>query len=496
MAAAALAQGPEVAQAQVPTHVRADEPLIALLKKQRAAFLAAGPPSLERRLEDLDTLRRLVLDHREELAAAISKDFGHRSRHETLLSEILVTIEAIKHMRRNLAEWMTPERRWVSLLFFPGRTQIIYQPLGVIGIIAPWNFPVQLALAPLATALAAGNRVLLKPSEFTPATSALMRDLIGRAFPEDRVAVVVGGPEVGAAFSRLPFDHLLFTGSTSVGKKIMQAAAENLVPVTLELGGKSPFILDEDFAIDRAVGSLVMGKMTNAGQICVAPDYVLVPEARRDELVKAVQREVGRRYPKLLSNPDYTSILNRRHFERLRGLLSDAQQKGARLVEVNPAGERFTEGGSAESQAAHKLPLTLVLDPSDEMTVMKDEIFGPILPIVPYRTLDEAIEYVNARPRPLALYLFSDNETRQQRVLERTTSGGVCINETLLHVAQEDLPFGGVGASGMGAYHGREGFLAMSHKKPIFHQARINGTTLLRPPFGAKIERVLKFLLR
>lgn len=470
--------------------LRTDEPLTALLKKQRASFLEAGSPSLEQRLESLEKLRRVLVEHREDFATAISKDFGHRSRHETLLSEIMVSLEAIKHMRRNLAEWMSPERRWVSMLFFPGRSQVVYQPLGVVGVISPWNFPVQLAIEPLATALAAGNRVMLKPSEFTPATGALLKEVLGRAFPEDQVAVVLGGPEVGAAFSRLAFDHLLFTGSTSVGKKIMQAAAENLVPVTLELGGKSPFILDENFAMERAVGSLIMGKLTNAGQICIAPDYVLVPEGRRDELVTAVQREVKRRFPTLLNNPDYTSIINRRHFDRIKHLLGDAQQKGARLVEVNPGGERF------EDQTMHKLPLTLVLDPTDEMAVMQDEIFGPVLPVVPYRTLDEAIAFINARPRPLALYLFSDDEAKQQRVLSRTTSGGVSINETLLHAAQEDLPFGGVGASGMGAYHGREGFLAMSHRKPIFHQARWNGTALMRPPYGPRLERLMKLLLR
>lgn len=470
--------------------LRTDEPLTALLKKQRAAFLEAGSPSLEQRLEALDKLHRVLVDHREAFANAISRDFGHRSRHETLLSEIMVTVEAIKHMRRNLAEWMSPERRWVSMMFFPGRAQVVYQPLGVVGVISPWNFPVQLALDPVATALAAGNRVMLKPSEFTPATGALLKDVLGRAFSEDQIAVVLGGPDVAAAFSRLAFDHLLFTGSTSVGKKIMQAAAENLVPVTLELGGKSPLILDETFDMDRAVGSLVMGKLTNAGQICIAPDYVLVPEGRRDALVTAVQREVKRRFPKLLSNPDYTSIINRRHFDRIKHLLVDAQQKGARLVEVNPAGERF------EDQTMHKLPLVLVLDPTEDMAVMQDEIFGPVLPLVTYRTLDEAIAFINARPRPLALYLFSDDEAKQQRVLSRTTSGGVSINETLLHAAQEDLPFGGVGASGMGAYHGREGFLTLSHRKPIFHQARWNGTALVRPPYGARLERLMKLLLR
>ncbi|MFO0577516.1 MAG: coniferyl aldehyde dehydrogenase [Polyangia bacterium] len=461
-----------------------------MLKQQRAAFLEAGPPSLEQRLEDLDRLRRVLLENQENFAAAISKDFGHRSRHETLISEIFVSLEGIKHMRRNLAEWMSPERRWVSMLFFPGRSQVVYQPVGVVGVIAPWNFPVQLALLPVATALAAGNRVMLKPSEFTPATSALLKEALGRAFPDDKVAVVLGGPEVGAAFSRLAFDHLLFTGSTSVGRKIMQAAAENLVPVTLELGGKSPFIVDESFSMERAAGSLVTGKLTNAGQICIAPDYALVPEGRSDELVASLQREVGRRYPTMLNNPDYTSIVNHRHYERLRHLLSDAEAKGGRLVEVNPGGERFDDASK------HKLPLTLVLNPTEDMAVMQDEIFGPILPVVSYRTLDEAIGYVNARPRPLALYLFSDDEQRQQRVLERTTSGGVCINETLLHVAQEDLPFGGIGASGMGAYHGREGFLAMSHKKPVFHQARWNGTALMKPPYGPRLERLLKFMLR
>jgi coniferyl-aldehyde dehydrogenase len=385
---------------------------------------------------------------------------------------------------------MKPERRPVPLHFLPGRAQVVYQPLGVVGIISPWNYPVNLALAPLGAALAAGNRVMLKPSEYTPATATLLASLLGDAFPPDQVAVVTGGAEVGAAFAGLPCDHLFFTGSTSVGRVLMRAASENLVPVTLELGGKSPVLVDADYPLERAARSIAAGKLLNAGQTCIAPDYALVPAQEADRFVALFTREVERLYPRLLDNPDYTSIVNQRHYDRLRGLVDDARRKGAKVVEINPAGEDF------RSQPARKFPPTALLDVTDAMTVMQDEIFGPVLPIKTYREFDEAIAYINQHPRPLALYYFGRDSDRRQAVLDRTTSGGVTINDTLLHYLQEDLPFGGIGPSGMGSYHGREGFRAFSHAKGVFRQAAINGGDLLRPPYGKRLGRIIGLLIK
>jgi coniferyl-aldehyde dehydrogenase len=378
----------------------------------------------------------------------------------------------------------------VPFQFRPGRAQVIYQPLGVVGVISPWNYPVSLALGPVAAALAAGNRVMLKPSEYTPATSALLARLLGEIFPAEQVAVVNGAAEVGAAFAALPFDHLLFTGGTATGRLIMRAASENLVPVTLELGGKSPVLLDAEYPLERAARSIAQGKLLNAGQVCIAPDYVLVPAADASRFATVFADEVKRLYPSLVDNPDYTAVINQRHYDRLRGLVDDARGKGATVIEINPASEDL------RAQPGRKLPPTLLLDVTSDMAAMQDEIFGPVLPVKTYGTLDEAIAYINSRPRPLALYYFGTNRARQREVLARTTSGGVTINDTLLHYLQEDLPFGGVGASGMGAYHGRDGFRTFSHRKPVFRQARLNTAGLIRPPYGKLVERMIAALMR
>jgi coniferyl-aldehyde dehydrogenase len=461
-----------------------------IFQRQKEAFLQQGAPSASERKAVLRRLEKLLKDHQTDLARAISTDFGHRSRHETLLAEVFATISGIKHSARHLASWMKPEHRSVALHFLPGRAEVLHQPLGVVGVIAPWNYPVGLALAPLAAALAAGNRVMLKPSEYTPATSALLTRLLGENFPDDQVAVVTGGADVGAAFAHLPFDQLIFTGSTTVGRAVMQAASENLVPVTLELGGKSPVLIDSDYSLKRAVRSIAHAKMLNAGQTCVAPDYVLLPAHQIDSFIALFSEQVGQFYPSLVDNPDYTSMASRRHYDRMQQLVDDARAKGARVVKINPANEDFRE------QAANKFPPTLLLDVTDDMTVMQDEIFGPVLPIKPYRDLDEAIAYVNSRPRPLALYYFGNDRERQQQILTRTTSGGVTINDTMLHYLQEGLPFGGVGPSGMGAYHGREGFLTFSHQKAVFRQAKLNAVEFLQPPFGKLFERLMAVLVR
>ncbi len=356
---------------------------------------------------------------------------------------------------------------------------MVYQPLGVVGIIVPWNYPLYLAIGPLIGALAAGNRVMLKMSESTPATGQLLKDLLAQVFTEDQVAVVLGEADVGIAFSRLPFDHLLFTGSTSIGRQVMRAAADNLTPVTLELGGKSPAIVSTSVPLEDAAERIAFGKTLNAGQTCVAPDYVLVPKDRLKGFVEAYRQVIQRFYPQLADNPDYTSIINPRQYARLQDYLDDAQARGARLLPL------FEQGQD------RRMPHYLLLDVTDEMRVMQDEIFGPLLPVVPYDDLQQALAYVNARPRPLALYYFGYNKAEQQAVLENTHSGGVCLNDTLLHVAQDDLPFGGVGPSGMGHYHGHEGFLTFSKAKGVFVKQRFNAARMIYPPYGKALQKLV-----
>ncbi len=459
-----------------------------MLRKMQAAHRKHPYPTYEERIDALDRLERTLLRNKDAICDAISHDFGNRSRHESLVAEVFIVLQHIKYVRGRLAEWMRPSDRETSWAFLPARSDVRYQPLCVIGIISPWNYPVQLALAPLVSALASGNRAIIKPSELTPRTSELLRDMIAEGFDPDHVTVVTGGVDVAEAFSRLPLNHLVFTGSTTVGRMVMRAASENLVPVTLELGGKSPAIINDDFPLDVAARRLMMGKLFNAGQTCIAPDYVLLPEGKREAFVEVCKKTVAEMYPTLATNPDYTSIVSDRHYDRLVSLIAEARDKGARIVEVNPVNETM-------NREVRKLPLHLVLDAPEEASVMRDEIFGPILPIIGYKTLGDAIEYINERPRPLALYFFGYNQAHVERVLTETISGGVSVNETMAHVAQDDLPFGGVGPSGMGHYHGFEGFEQFSKKKPVFRQSRLNTTGLLRPPFGTVVDTFLKLVL-
>ncbi len=452
------------------------------------ASRARGALSYQERLDALQAIYDMTRDCEDRIATAISADFGNRSRHETAMAEIFFVLSAVKYAKKHLRGWMKPERRHVSWLFKPAANRVVYQALGVVGIISPWNYPYQLAMAPIVFAIAAGNRILLKPSELTPATSELMATLIAERFSPAVMSVVTGDADVGKAFSRQPFDHLLFTGSTAVGRHVMRAAADNLVPVTLELGGKSPTIVHEDYSTSAAAERIAIGKCFNAGQTCIAPDYVLVPNAQRDAFVRAFEAAVTSYYPDVSESVDYTSIVSERHYERLNALLADAEAKGARIVTVNPS-------GAAIDPASRRIPPTLVLDVTDDMDIMSEEIFGPLLPVVGYDGLDAAIRYVNDRPRPLALYYFDRDKDRAERVLRDTVSGGACVNETLVHCAQDDIPFGGVGPSGMGAYHGREGFETFSHKKAVFHQSRINGTGLLVPPYGPKLDKLLGFII-
>lgn len=458
-----------------------------ILARQRAAFLREGPPSLARRKADLLALKTAILGRQAEINSALNEDFGHRSSHETSIMEVVPLIQAIHYQRRHLRGWMRPEKRRVALTFQPGRAWVAYQPLGVVGIIAPWNYPLSLALLPLATAMAAGNRAMIKPSELTPATSALLAKMLGESFPEDQVAVVTGDATVGQRFAALPLDHIVFTGSTAVGRAVMKAASEHLVPVTLELGGKSPAIIERHHRVEHAATAIAHGKLANAGQTCIAPDYVMVQEEAVDSFRAAYDRAVRRLYPQ--GPAACTSIVNERHHARLTALLADARAQGAEVVEVgvNPADA---------DRRPHSMAPTLVLKVTDQMRIMQEEIFGPVLPVMTYRDVDEAIAYVNAHPRPLALYYFGGDGPSRRQVLGRTTSGNVTINNTLMHYVQEDLPFGGVGASGMGAYHGIEGFKSLSHAKGIFLQSAWNPGALLRPPFGRVADLILKAMLR
>ncbi|MCQ4260750.1 coniferyl aldehyde dehydrogenase [Stutzerimonas stutzeri] len=453
--------------------------LLSLFERQRMAFHANPSPNGEDRQQWLEALHDVLASNQQSLIDAISADFGNRSADETRLAEIMPSLHGIHYAKRRLQRWMKPSRRRVGLAFQPASAKVEYQPLGVVGIIVPWNYPLYLAVGPMIGALAAGNRVMLKMSESTPATGRLLKDLLAEIFPEDQVAVVLGDVDTGIAFSQLPFDHLLFTGSTSVGRQVMRAAAEHLTPVTLELGGKSPAIVSATVPLADAVERIAFGKTLNAGQTCVAPDYVLVPRPRLDDFVTAYRAAVQRFFPQLVDNPDYTSIVNARQHARLQGYLDDAEAKGARLVPLFETGQD------------RRMPHYLLLDTTDDMLVMQDEIFGPLLPIVPYDELDEALAYVNARPRPLALYYFGYNKAEQRQVLRHTHSGGVCLNDTLLHVAQDDLPFGGVGPSGMGHYHGHEGFLTFSKAKGVFIKQRFNAARMIYPPYGKALQRMI-----
>jgi coniferyl-aldehyde dehydrogenase len=459
-----------------------------LLELQRRAASERPYPTLDERREDLNRLERLVAGRKEAIADAVSLDFGGRSRRETFGGEVMLTIQAARHARRHLRRWMRPERAPTPLHLLPATCRVERQPKGVVGIIAPWNYPVLMALGPAVAALAAGNRVIVKVSEMAPATATLLRDLVAEAFPEDRFAVVLGGPDVGAAFSRQPFDHILFTGSTSVGRKIAAAAAENLVPLTLELGGKSPVWIGPDHPVEHAADRVAFGKIFNAGQTCIAPDTILCPEDRVDAFVEAYRGAMARMLPTLVSNPDWTSIISDRHRARLQALLDEAATGGARVIEINPAGERF------DPSRTRKMAPTVVLGATDAMGLMQDEIFGPILPIVPVRGIDHAIRWVQERPRPLAMYLFDRDRERLREWTTRTHAGGVTFNDTLMHILVDDLPFGGSGPSGLGAYHGETGFLAFSHRKSVFDQSRVSFSWLFNQPYGAIYDRITSWL--
>lgn len=452
---------------------------------QRAAYLKRPYPSHDERIERLDKLEAILIDNADAIAAAIQADFGHRCEMESKLLEVYGCVDGIRYTRRQLAKWMKPERRHVSMAFFTGRARVIPQPKGVVGIVAPWNYPLFLAVSPLISVIAAGNRAMIKMASNTQTLARLLHEKFSAAYREDEVAIL---PGVAARdFSTLPYDHLIFTGSADAGRNVMRAAAENLTPVTLELGGKSPTIICEDYDVATAASHILYGKLINAGQTCLAPDYLFVPKGKTAEFVAAAQRIVAERYPDT-NDPSYTSVIDEKSYRRLCQTLDDARDKGAEVVSLVP--------GAAPNDQLRKLPPHLVLEPSDDMIIMREEIFGPLLPVKTYGSLDEVIAYVNERDRPLGFYFFTNDSATEDKLLYSTISGGVTINNCILHVAQHDMPFGGIGASGMGQYHAREGFLEFSKLRPVFTQPRLPGVDKLYPPYTSMHHKVFDWLMR
>jgi len=468
-----------------------DQQMQDILNKQRAYFIKNGPPSYNLRIDRLDRMKALIMENRYKIVDALNEDFGVRSKNQSMATDVYTLIPGIEYAKKNLKKWMSGSKRKANfpLGLLGAKASVDYEPLGTVGMISPWNFPINLTFSPAASIFAAGNQIMHKPSEYTEQTAALLKELCDAAFDEEEFATILGGPEVGSTFAHQKFDHLLYTGSGAVAKHIMRAASENLVPVTLELGGKSPVIVSNTADSVTAAKRIMLGKTMNAGQICLAPDYVMVHSEKKDELISGMKDAVADFYPDLKHNDDYTSIVNQKHYDRLQGLLSDAKQKGAEIDEINPANEDFSQ------QEAFKIPPTLILNPTDDMEIMREEIFGPLLPIKEFTEIDETISYVNGNDKPLGLYYFGSNKNEEDRVLSRTSSGGVTVNDVIGHIQQEDLPFGGVGPSGIGSYHGEEGFKTFSNAKAVYKQVGSRFDKLLsaiRPPYKGDIEKVLK----
>ncbi len=461
----------------------------AVLDAQRRAFMAELPVSLDARRDRLQRLMHLLIDHQEALCTAVEADFGVRSRHASLLTDIVCSVRSIRHSLKHLRKWMRPSRRALDfpLGLLGGRAQVCYQPKGVVGVISPWNFPIYLGITPVAGALAAGNRVMLKPSELTPRTSDTLAELVSKSFAEDEFSVVTGGTDVGIAFSKLAFDHLVFTGGGVVGREVMRAAADHLVPVTLELGGKSPVVVGRTANLDQAAERVILGKLLNAGQICLAPDYVLVERSIEEAFTDLLLEKARLFYPESSGTADYAAIINERHHQRLASYVDEVRSAGATIATAGPS-----------SPDSRVLPFTLIRGAPTAARVMTQEIFGPLLPIVPFDGIDNAIAYINARDRPLGLYYFGRDSSEQTQLLERTLAGGITVNDVIAHVMQESLPLGGIGPSGMGRYHGQEGFLEFSHPKAIYRQPTFDLAALLgsKPPYGHKLDRYIRSELK
>lgn len=465
-----------------------------LFEAQKAAFVRNIMPSAQERIDNLNSLEQAIIKHKDKLISAVNSDFGCRCPDETLLAEIIPTVEAVRYIKKRVKKWMKPSYRTTGMLFQPAKSMLIYQPLGVVGVITPWNYPIYLAMGPLAGALGAGNRVMIRMSKNTPHTALALQEMVESAFKKDHVLVMTADECSGSSFAQKNWDHLVFTGSTSVGRQIMRAASENLTPVTLELGGKSPAIISQDFPMKDAAERIAFGKAFNMGQTCVAPDHVLCPATRIDEFATLFKSAVEKMYPTMKNNPQYTSIINQDEYSRLQDILDDARAKGAQIIPINPADEPFDSANNTWS-SQRKMAVTLIVNVNNQMRVMQEEIFGPILPVIPYDRFEDAIEFVNQRPRPLALYYFDYNRGRVNYLLTHTHSGGALINDTLVHVAQDDMPFGGVGESGMGQYHGHEGFLTFSKAKGVLLKPRVNSGKFIYPPYGGKLHSLLYKLL-
>ena len=462
--------------------------LSSILTGQKQAYRSAPNSSAKERIAQLSALKSALLSYQDDLVNALNEDYGQRPAQDSLIADIMPCIVNINYTIKRLNKWMKPQRRHAGLLLAPAKVEVHYQPLGVVGIMVPWNFPVMLSIGPLITALAAGNRAMIKLSEFTPSTNQVIKKMLSTIFEQDTVACIEGEADVAAEFSALPFDHLIFTGSTTVGRHVMRAAADNLTPVTLELGGKSPVIIAPDMPIDTAVERLIFGKCLNAGQICVAPDYILCPKDKVEAFISSYQKQFQAMYGDKQQSADYAHVINSNQHSRLLSWLDDAVNKGAKVVPAN---------GQSIDRNSRELATQLVTETTDDMLIMQQEIFGPILPIISYEDISETIDYINQRARPLALYIMSFDTDIQQHLLSQTHSGGVCINETIFHVAADDAPFGGIGDSGMGQYHGKEGFLTFSKAKTVLSRGKLNIGKLVHPPYGGLIQRLmLKFFLR
>ena len=467
-----------------------------VLNLQKKKFIKDGPPSINLRVDRLNRLTSMLVENRYAFTEALSSDFGSRSQNASLMTDVYTVLPEITNAIKNIKRWTKDEKRSSNMPFslFGAKSYIRYEPLGTIGMISPWNFPVNLAFGPLASIFAAGNQVMHKPSELTPETAALMKELCDKAYDQDEFATFLGGPETGEAFSKLNFDHLLYTGSGNVGKHVMNAAAQNLVPVTLELGGKSPVVVGNSADIKASAKRVMFGKTMNAGQICLAPDYVMVHKDKKDEFISEAEKAVADYYPNIKNNDDYTSIINERHFDRLNGLIDDARERGATINQVNPSNEDFSQ------QEFFKIPPTIITDTSDDMRVMKEEIFGPILPVLEYTDVEEALDTINSKDRPLGLYYFGTDKNEQSNVLDNTSSGGVTINNVVGHIQQQDLPFGGVGPSGMGRYHSQDGFKNFSNARAVFKDVPFFMDNLafgmIRPPYKEGFENFIKKILK
>ena len=465
-----------------------------ILQNQRGAFEREGPVALETRIDRIDRCITLIVDHQDALCAAVNEDFGVRSQRVTRMSDLFTSVNTLKFVKKNIRKWMKPERRRAPfpMNMLGARADIYYQPKGVVGIMSPWNVPINVVFSPLADVLGAGNRAMIKPSEFNSTTVALLSELVSQYFDETEIAVVSGGADIGAAFSALPLDHIIFTGAGQVGKLVMQSAAQNLTPVTLELGGKSPVIVSRTAKLEEAAEKIITGKAMNAGQVCISPDYCFVPEEQLEAFISHCQQAIATQYPTFMDNDDFVSLVNERNYDRVQGYIADARAKDARVVTLAPEGENW------DDRARHRMPIHLVIDPSDDMQVMQDELFGPVLCVRPYRELEECVIDINSRPRPLAMYYFGQDKAEQEHLIANTIAGGMSINDIGVHFACDDMPFGGVGASGMGHLHGREGFKTFTHAKSVFRQGILNLPKLsgTLPPYGDKVDRMMDGMIK